>query len=144
MLQRRVNGPHVKAHGKHIASTTGGFPHIDGEGHEEGRGGRVEQGSLVPKLLWRFSSLHCHPEPPLTPPVLPLSSPSLPSSTTSQAFRLSFVRPPLHQPKPLTYWPLTPPPGLSVLFYLFFSSRSTHLPVPSPHIFSKLQRFPET
>lgn len=31
---RRVNGPHVKAHGKHVADTPGGFPHIDrgGEG----------------------------------------------------------------------------------------------------------------
>lgn len=26
---RRVNGPRVKAHGKHVADTPGGFPHID-------------------------------------------------------------------------------------------------------------------
>lgn len=80
-LQRRVNGLHVKAHGKRIADTPGGFPHIDGEGGEERRAGGVEQGSLVPKLLQSFSGLHCHPETPLTPPVSPLSSPSLPSST---------------------------------------------------------------
>ena len=45
----------------------------------------VKQGSLVPKLLWSFSSLHCHPETPLTPPVSPLSSPSLPSSLPSSS-----------------------------------------------------------
>lgn len=132
MFQRRVNGPHVKAHGKHIASTTGGFPHIDGEGPEKRRGGRVEQGSLVPKLLQSFSSLHCHPEPLLTPPVWPLSSPSLPSSTTFKlfAFLLSI---------PTTKSPYLP--ALNTSFrplYVVSSSSSIAFPFPSPHIFSML------
>lgn len=63
---------------------------------EKGRGwwvrGGVMQGSLVPKLLQSFSGLHCHPETSLTPPVSPLSSPSLPSSTAAlSSFCLSFV-----------------------------------------------------
>lgn len=89
---RRVNGPHVKAHGKHVADTPGGFPHIDGEGEGVVGVGGVVQGSLVPKLLQSFSGLHCHPETSLTPPVSPLSSPSLPSSTAAlSSFCLSFV-----------------------------------------------------
>lgn len=61
-LQRRVNGPHVKAHGKRIASTPGGFPHIDGEGGRRGEkrrgwGGRARfTGSQTPAEL-QWSSL---------------------------------------------------------------------------------------
>lgn len=130
MFQRRVNGPHVKAHGKHIASTTGGFPHIDGEGPEKRRGGRVEQGSLVPKLLQSFSSLHCHPEPLLTPPVWPLSSPSLPSSTTSKIFAFLLSIPTTKSP----YLPaLNNPSGPSMLF---------HHPRLLPSLFTPLTSFP--
>lgn len=110
-LQRRVNGPHVKAHGKRNADMPGGFPHIDRGGWQvEGWG--VEQGSLVPKLLWSFSSLHCHPESPCTPPVAPLSSPSLPFTSALRffAFLFSLSSPTLNA---FTYWPLTPLPDLS-------------------------------
>lgn len=139
-LQRRVNGLHVKAHGKRIADTPGGFPHIDGEGGEERRAGGVEQGSLVPKLLQSFSGLHCHPETPLTPPVSPLSSPSLPSSTALKLLPFLCVSSPPPPPlNALTYWPLTPPPGLSVLCY--HPLLTPLLPPPSPSRLPRLTAF---
>lgn len=58
-------------------------------GHEMKQGGRGDHGSLVPKLLWSFSSLHCHPEPLLAPLCLASFFPFTALHHRSQAFLLS-------------------------------------------------------
>ena len=110
-------------------------------GGEERRAGGVEQGSLVPKLLQSFSGLHCHPETPLTPPVSPLSSPSLPSSTALKLLPFLCVSsaPPPPPLNALTYWPLTPPPGPSVLCY--HPLLTPLLPPPLPSRLPRLTAF---
>lgn len=65
--------------------------------------------------------------PLLSPLFLPLHCPPAPLSS----FRLSFVRPPLNT---LTYWPLTPPPGLSMLL--------CYHPLPPLSLFSSPKKMP--
>lgn len=53
------------------------------------QGGRGDHGSLVPKLLWSFSCLHCHPEPLLAPLCLASFFPFTALHHRSRAFLLS-------------------------------------------------------
>lgn len=142
-LQRRVNGLHVKAHGKRIADTPGGFPHIDGEGGEERRAGGENKVHWFPNSCRAsvvFTATLKLLSPLLSPLFLPLHCPPAPLSS----FCLSFVCPPPPPPPPpplnaLTYWPLTPPPGLSVLCY--HPLLTPLLPPPSPSRLPRLTAF---
>lgn len=92
-LQRRVNGLHVKAHGKRIADTPGGFPHIDGEGGEERRAGGENKVHWFPNSCRAsvvFTATLKLLSPLLSPLFLPLHCPPAPLSS----FCLSFVCPP--------------------------------------------------
>lgn len=83
-------------------------------------GGRLDHGSLVPKLLWSFSSLHCHPEPLLAPLSLSSFFPFTALHHPSQAFPfVCLPDPPI--PKLLTYQSSTP---LSLLLSFLFPSLS--------------------